>query len=42
MNLNGYDTFKFELMYWDFVYGHITECLKIVCRLMKKYPKFKF
>ena len=28
--IKGYDTGKFELMYWDFERGHIIECAKIV------------
>ena len=40
--IKGYDTGKFELMYWDFEHAKIMRCMQITNEFKKKYLKFKF
>ena len=42
MYIKGYDTGKFELMYWDFEDAKIMRCVQIASEFKKKYLKFKF
>ena len=42
MYIKGYETGKFELMYFDFYRGHIIECEKILYQFMKNYPNYSF